>query len=200
MASSIPIPRGTGKKPEAGDPHGLQPGSSYAAPFELLEACHERLRANLSLLGRLGQHLQTHGADAAATQAAQDLLRYFDVAAPLHHQDEELHVFPALECQGEPQLLSLCDQLRQQHEEMREQWLQLRLPLIALQSAQALLSTTPETWAAFAAAAQRFIELHQAHLENEDRLIFPAAMLALGPRQHAEIGREMAARRGLKLP
>ncbi|MCV2352322.1 hemerythrin domain-containing protein [Paucibacter sp. Y2R2-4] len=199
MASSIPIPRGTGKKPEAGVPHGLQPGSSYEAPFELLAACHDRLRASLNLLDRLAQHLQAQGADAAAAHAAQDLLRYFDVAAPLHHQDEELHVFPALERQGEAQLLSLCQSLRQQHEEMREQWLQLRLQLLVLQSAQALPPTNPD-WAAFSAAAQRFIELQQAHLESEDGLIFPAASRALEPQQQAEIGREMAARRGLQLP
>ena len=199
MASSIPIPRGTGKKPEAAAQHGLQPGSSYESPFELLAACHDRLRASLGLLDRLAQHLQAQGADAAAAQAAQDLLRYFDVAAPLHHQDEELHVFPALERQGEPQVLVLCKTLRQQHEEMREQWLQLRQQLLGLQAAQALPPTNPD-WAGFDAAAQRFIELQQAHLESEDGLIFPAASRALAPQQQAEIGREMAARRGLQLP
>lgn len=60
----------------------------------MLEACHERVQRTLGLLGRLREHVRKQGVDNDARQAARDVLRYFDIAAPLHHQDEELHVFP----------------------------------------------------------------------------------------------------------
>ena len=72
------------------------PAAGFEQPFEMLVACHERVHRMLALLGRLREHLHGHGPDTQAQQAARDVMRYFDQAAPLHHQDEELHVFPPL--------------------------------------------------------------------------------------------------------
>ena len=70
------------------------PAAGLDAPFEMLAACHDRVVRMLALQARLRQHLQDKGCDEPARQAARDVMRYFDLAAPLHHQDEELHVFP----------------------------------------------------------------------------------------------------------
>ena len=74
------------------------PGAGFDQPFEMLDACHDRVRRSLDLLRRLRDYLRGHGhgCDDSARQAARDVLRYFDIAAPLHHEDEELHVFPPL--------------------------------------------------------------------------------------------------------
>ena len=72
------------------------PGAGYEAPFEMLDACHERVERMLRLLHKLRAHLQASGWDAQATEAARDVLRYFNEAAPRHHEDEERHVFPAV--------------------------------------------------------------------------------------------------------
>ncbi|MCB1958559.1 MAG: hemerythrin domain-containing protein, partial [Rhodocyclaceae bacterium] len=71
------------------------PGAGFDQPFELLSACHDRVQRSLDLLRRLQDHLAIHGADGQAQDAARDVLRYFDIAAPLHHDDEERHIFPA---------------------------------------------------------------------------------------------------------
>ena len=84
VASAVPLP-GFG---------GAAVG--FDTPFEMLEACHERVQRSLDLLQRLTDYLHTHACDDSARQAARDVLRYFDMAAPLHHEDEELHVFPLL--------------------------------------------------------------------------------------------------------
>ena len=82
---------------QPGSVPGLRsPGVGFEQPFEMLDACHDRGRRTLELMGKLQTHLQTHGCDDSARQAARDVQRYFDIAAPLHHQDEELHIFPAL--------------------------------------------------------------------------------------------------------
>jgi len=177
----------------------LQPGSSYAQPFELLGACHERVQRSLDLLERLVAHLQEQQAcDAAARSAARDVLRYFDVAAPLHHQDEELHVFPALEAGGDAGQKQACAELRTQHVQIAAAWQALRRPLHELAAlpdgpldSHLLQDLTP--------AATQFVRLHDAHLRTEDGLVFPAAAALLAEPAQAEMGREMAARRGLKL-
>lgn len=176
----------------------LQPGSSYTQPFDLLGACHERVQRSLDLLERLLAHVQEEGCDAAARSACADVLRYFEQAAPLHHQDEELHVFPALEAGGDARLREACNTLREQHREMAAVWQQLRLALHELAAlpdgppeARLLQDLTP--------AVARFVALHDAHLRTEDRLVFPAAAAVLAEEAQAVMGREMASRRGLTL-
>lgn len=165
-----------------------QPGSSYEQPFELLTACHQRVERSLALLLRLCEHLRSHGADAAARDAARDVLRYFDIAAPLHHQDEELHVFPALV--EDPALAPLCARLLAQHGEIEHQWQALRPLLERLEPAE--LGT-------LSAAAQAFATLHEEHLRSEDGLVFPAALARVDEPGRRAMGVEMAARRGLQL-
>lgn len=165
-----------------------QPGSSYQQPFELLDACHQRVRRSLDLLLRLHTHLERHGADAQARAAADDVLRYFDIAAPLHHQDEELHVFPALA--GDAALAPLCARLRAQHREIEAQWARLR---------ELLQRLDPGELAALQQAAEAFTRLHEQHLRSEDGRLFPAAEALSSEAQRRAMGIEMAARRGLKL-
>ena len=65
------------------------PGAGFDQPFEMLLACHERVERMLGLLERLAQHLAEHGCTPDAAQAARDVMRYFDIAGPAHHEDEE---------------------------------------------------------------------------------------------------------------
>ncbi len=167
-------------------PSPLQPGSSYAQPFELLAACHERVERSLTLLERLLAHLQQGGDDAMARAAAADIRRYFGQAAPLHHQDEELHVFPALD--GDAALAAVCRQLRTEHREMEAQWALLDPALAALDDLPRLQTL-----------ARPFIALQRQHLRREDSEVFAAAHGRLSAAGCAAMGREMAARRGLRL-
>ena len=59
------------------------PSVGFEQPFAMLEACHERVQRTLALLQRLRAHVLEYGADVPAQQAARDVLRYFDIAAPL---------------------------------------------------------------------------------------------------------------------
>jgi hemerythrin-like domain-containing protein len=85
--------------------------ASFEQPFEMLHACHERIVRTLVLLQRLRVHMVAHSADEQARQAAADVMRYFDLAAPQHHRDEELHVFPPMIARGEPALVDLVSRL-----------------------------------------------------------------------------------------
>ena len=168
-------------------PATLNPGSSYAQPLALLAACHERVTRSLDLLERLIQHLQGRpgGPDDAARDAAADVRRYFTLAAPLHHQDEELHLFPRLEVAGQA---ALAQRLRAEHRELEALWAPLDTALSRLDDIEALRRH-----------ALPFIALMRRHVVLEDGELFPAALPLLDPQSQAAIGTEMAARRGLAL-
>ena len=68
----------------AGLPGFNTPAVGFEQPFAMLEACHERVERTLTLLSRLRSYLREQAVDDAARQAARDVLRYFDIAAPLH--------------------------------------------------------------------------------------------------------------------
>lgn len=168
--------------------------SSYERPMALLQACHERVTRSLDLLQRLIAHLLAHPgqpADAMARSAAEDVRRYFDVAAPLHHQDEELHLFPLARASGEPDLLALCERLAAQHAQMVTQWQDLSVLLQAL-------DTSPPALLRLQHAAQVFAALYAQHLSLEDGQLYPALAPRLDAEQQRHMGLEMGARRGLR--
>jgi len=169
------------------------PGAGFDQPFELLDACHDRVRRSLDLLARLRAYLRDKGCDDSARQAARDVLRYFDIAAPLHHEDEELHVFPPLLAGGDAALTALVQQLQQDHVRMAERWAGARGALLDMAEARTD-AFTPEQQAALDA----FNACYADHLRHEDDSIYPAARALLGMDIQQAMGREMAARRGVR--
>ncbi len=157
----------------------------------MLEACHERVLRTLALLDRLRAHVHQHGADADARQAARDVLRYFDIAAPLHHQDEELHVFPLLLAQAGPEVRALVQRLQQDHVAMTTDWAAARVPLRALADAAAAAFTPEDD-----AALDRFTQRYAGHITAEEGTAYPAAVALLAPATLVAMGQEMAVRRG----
>jgi len=83
----------------------------------------------LILLERLARRLDKCSPDADAVQAARDITRYFDVAGPAHHEDEEWHLFPALISHGSPAEIAIMEKLQRGHLGMSEQWKTLPLDL-----------------------------------------------------------------------
>ena len=61
----------------------------FDQPVAVLKHCHGRIRKQLATLEKLLAHLPAHGADEQARHAATSVLKYFDKAAHLHHEDEE---------------------------------------------------------------------------------------------------------------
>jgi hemerythrin-like domain-containing protein len=167
--------------------------SSFDEPFEMLEACHERVHRMLDLLQRLRSHLRTHGADEQARQAARDVMRYFDKAAPQHHRDEELHVFPPLLAGGEPATVEIVRRLQDDHLQMETGWTAAREVLQAVAEGRtARLQSREED------ALARFAALYDGHIEAEEKIVYPAASALLDEPGKAAMGREMAGRRGLQ--
>ncbi len=167
------------------------PAVGFDTPFEMLEACHERVERSLALLARLCSYLHDHACDDSARQAARDVLRYFDMAAPLHHEDEELHVFPLLLARGDAAVVAQVQQLQGDHTRMASQWQATRALLQALADGRQTSFSAKEE-----VVLAGFAEGYSVHIRTEEDLIYPAARTLLDAEALQRMGQEMRWRRG----
>lgn len=172
-------------------PGFASPGAGFEQPFELLQACHERVRRSLDLLRRLAEYIDDKGHDDGTRQAAADVLRYFELAAPLHHEDEEKHVFPRVLAGHDTALRETVQTLQRDHQLMSSTWEAVRRPLLQWRTPQASGKVDAATHADIA----RFLSLYDDHIEAEEGQIYPAVRAALTADELAAMGREMQYRR-----
>lgn len=167
------------------------PAAGFDQPFAMLEACHERIQRTLELLRRLRVHIAARGADDQARQAARDVLRYFDVAAPQHHLDEERHVLPALQASGDAALRELATRLHDDHCRMEAAWSEARTLLQALAEGRLAAMDPGQD-----EVLQTLAALYKGHLEAEERIGFPAAAARLDAAGLDAMSNDMRQRRG----
>lgn len=164
-----------------------------AEGLELFGACHDRVERQCATLLRMGPHVAEQGFDAAARDAAMAVMRYFELAAPLHHQDEEQDLFPAVSeaalAAGESIPLVWVEELLAQHRQLAELWASLRATLQALCDGQSC------DWPL--AQVQAFVLHYHAHLALENEHLLPWARSHLAPWVLAQIDDQALARRRL---
>jgi hemerythrin-like domain-containing protein len=169
------------------------PAATFEEPFEMLQACHQRVHRMLTLLARLRAHVREHGSDTQAQQAARDVMRYFDMAAPQQHLDEELHVLPPLLAQGDGRVAAVVRRLQQDHLEMESRWQEARRVLaLVCDGAVQRLDEDDE------ARLDAFAGLYGEHIRSEEEIAYPAAQAAIDAPGLAAMGQEMMRRRGVK--
>jgi pyridoxamine 5'-phosphate oxidase len=168
----------------------------FDQPVAVLKHCHGRIRKQLATLEKLLAHLPEHGADQQARQAAAAVLKYFEKAAHLHHEDEEQDLIPMLRAvaQGEDAatLQALAPVILQDHKDMDAMWQDLheQLTAIADGSGTQLSNST----------VQRFSQRYLNHMEREESTMAPMAVRLFSPQQMAQLGQAMQRRRGIAPP
>lgn len=161
-------------------------GPGFDDPLAMLYACHERVRHFAQLGVKLSAHLAAHGNDAMAREAASNILRYFSVAAPLHHQDEEEDLFPALLSVSPDDIKTDIRRIAAEHADLTLLWEQMRAALELIMTGTAVLDDD---------LARQFSERYRNHADEEERLIYPYARRFLDQPLLQEMGARMAARR-----
>lgn len=165
----------------------------FDQPIAVLKHCHGRIRKQLATLDKLLAHLPEFGADEQARQAAGAVLKYFEKAAHLHHDDEEQDLIPMLRAvaQGEDAatLQALAPVILQDHKDMDALWQDLHEQLSAIAEGHAATLS--------AGAVQRFTQRYLAHMEREESTLAPMALRLFSPEQMAQLGKAMQARRGI---
>lgn len=138
------------------------------------------------LLERLAPWLAAHGIDKEATDSARRLLRYFNTAGELHHQDEEIDLFPMLS--NDDALKSLIDRLRAEHRELEQHWAILASELEGLLKGRHRQVELHNALVPFCAAYRR-------HIHDEEHELLTKAKNLLDRKQLRRLGESMAERR-----
>jgi hemerythrin-like domain-containing protein len=166
--------------------------AGFDDPLAMLLGCHRRIERQLETLKRLREHIAVHGVDAEASAAAQAILKYFLVAAPNHHADEERDLFPLLEERitdpaERARFRAFREQLEVDHRELGGAWSRLRKPLEAI--GEGLVRTLPQD------DVQAFASGYMHHILTEETALRQFFNRWLGEPDREALGRAMAERR-----
>ena len=172
---------------------------------DALLGCHMRIRHFTEMACKLAH---AHGADdAQIMRAAADVHRYFTVALPLHEADENISLHPrmhrALSGDAEPTGVGEIDLLRKlggpAADAMVEQHLSIDELVERLVPLCTILRTQPakleELSQELHEVTAALSEIFKAHLELEEKTVFPAMERFLSPDDLSDIRREMRERR-----
>jgi pyridoxamine 5'-phosphate oxidase len=169
------------------------PAPDFDQPVAVLKHCHGRIRKQLATLEKLLAHLPAHGADEQARQAAGAVLKYFEKAAHLHHEDEEQDLIPMLRAvaRGDDAatLQALAPVILQDHKDMDAMWQDLHEQLSAIADGSGTQLSS--------SIVQRFSERYLGHMEREETMIAPMALRLFSPQQMTQLGQAMQRRRGI---
>ena len=173
---------------------GQKPESGFDNPLGLLSDCHRRIERFLDVLVRLCAKRGGAFMTPPDILAMEKALQYFRESAPKHTADEEESLFPRLrKAPGGQAALKWMENLEIDHETagrdhgtvdaLGRRWIERGslLDVELLEMKQAL---------------QRLSHLYARHIEIEDRKLFPLAARLLPADALAQVGREMAERRG----
>lgn len=170
---------------------GAQAGPTFDEPLEMLEACHERIEAQLATLEKLVAHLAARGCDPEGRAAALGVMRYFDTAGVHHHSDEEEDLFPLLRAiaatQRREEIGATLYELQREHESMGTLYAALRECLDTIAQGEGARLDAGEV--------ARFAWLYRRHIRLEAGTIIPFARAALDANQRRHLGVRMAERR-----
>ena len=176
---------------------GQKSDSSFAEPLGLLSDCHRRIEKFLDQMIAVTATADGGALTGVQREAMEAALLYFDRAAPLHTQDEEISLFPRIRAAGSDEAnraFAAVDALESDHRDA--------------EAAHAEIDSAGRGWletgAVDDAARARLLnqlrelrEMYARHISVEDDIIFPLAGRLLEKQDLAQAGREMAMRRGI---
>jgi hemerythrin-like domain-containing protein len=176
---------------------GAKPSPDFSNPIELLIDCHRRIERFLAVLLKVAAEAKGSPMTQQQSREWEQALDYFQNAAPRHTADEEESLFPRLRRLPQPEVehaLAEMRELEADHEQADE-W-------------HAFVDHLGRKWLSGTVLAARDFErlnqtlanlsqLYSHHIALEDNSLFPVAAAVLAGTETAEIGTEMAHRRGL---
>ena len=172
-------------------PGFTSPAVGLDQPLEILEACHERVKNHCQILQRLSAHLKVAGIDDQAILASKNLLRYFEIAAKNHHEDEENNLFPMLleSMAGSDAVCinEIINVLKEEHILLEKIWQSIKNPLKLI--ASGTVASIDETQILLLATT------YEKHINLEENELFPMAKRLLNEEQLKLMSQDMTERR-----
>ncbi len=147
----------------------VSPDSPAPDVVGLLRECHGRVRRFLDIAERLARP-RADSSESEVAEAATALHRYFSQALPLHVRDEEETLAPRLKGQAPAvdEALGAMQEEHSAHEAILQEFLML---IAALVAEPARLETLEQELSSITTKLRAQLG---AHLEAEERILFPA--------------------------
>ena len=174
---------------------GAKQGSGFDDPIGLLGDCHRRIEQFLSILVAVADQARGGRLNHDQRIALETALKYFREAAPKHTAVEEESLFPVLCRTGnlEPAIFAEIIVLQEDHEQAtmyHHHTDRIGCRWLANGELQA------HELEALTIALNTLTNLYRGHIKVEDAVVFPRAVQALSDSDKAQLGCEMASRRG----
>jgi len=160
-------------------------------PFAQLERSHRRLEERLEDLREVAREAASSG--RADVPALRDVADFFARAVRRHEDDEERSLFPRLA--HDDALAAIGARLAGEHREHEALHARLDRAVDAIDRAEGP-SEESGAIAELVAVSDALGAAYRAHVDEEERALFPAARAALDAEALDAIAREMAERRG----
>lgn len=164
----------------------MNPGPSFDHPTEMLLACHDKIRRFCDALDKIGPYIAERGVDTSVKKSIDAVVRYFDVAGPSHHSDEEDELFPILEARV-PSAAPKLEQLRGEHGYLHSCWNAIRDDLIAVKNGDVSAFSRTEI--------EEFVRQYRQHAAIEEAWLIPTAEQIMTDEEKRIAGEHMAAKR-----
>lgn len=171
---------------------GAKPDSGFDDPIGMLIDCHRRIDRFLHILCVVVDRAKGRDLTNEETAAVQSALLYFRTGGLRHTADEEQSLFPRLRTNSAVGSAEELDRLESDHRQANE----LHAAADALYSAwvaSGRLNAGEEQ--RLQACALQLKSLYEAHIQIEEKVVFPRAAEVLDSRTIAAIGQEFLARR-----
>ena len=179
---------------------GSRPEHGFDQPLGLLSDCHRRIELFLGVLQKIVEQAGDGPLNDRHRIAVETALQYFRTAAPRHTADEEESLFPLLRASGDPRAkvaIQIVQELEHEHasanvahdevDTLYRQWINAgHLSVDQRRQLTALL--------------EQLRDMYKRHIGVEDHQVFPLAGRVLSQEQLAQLGSQMAQRRGLQFP
>jgi hemerythrin-like domain-containing protein len=179
---------------------GKRPDHGFSEPLGLLSDCHRRIEHCLQVLTDTTSRAAGGALSARQRADLEAALKYFATAAPRHTADEEDSLFPRLCASGDVAAKAAMEtiaRLEKDHVEAERLHIAIHALIVTWLTAGAL---DQDATAELRVHLSSLRAIYRDHIAIEDLRLFPAAARLLSFDQMAEIGAEMAARRGLAPP
>ena len=157
-------------------------------PLEHLVACHRRILHRVEVLERVGSALDSD--PASALSALRNTLRFFDVTARLHTEDEEESVFPRMRARLSADEMAYVDSLEAEHREKEAVFASLKALAAELES-----EVTSDRVARYRELSARLCALYRSHIASEDDVLVRLGRNVLTSAELHAIRAEMRERR-----
>jgi len=170
--------------------------SDFTNPLGLLSDCHRRIERFLEVVIQVAGRAGGASLTQQEREALEKALAYFRNSAPKHTADEEDSLFPRLRKSGSAEAELAClAELEDDHQAASRDH-----ELVDMIGREWLAAgtLTAEQVGRLVEALERLSNTYRRHIAIEDHQLFPLAARVLPPDQIAEVGQEMAERRGVR--